>query len=348
MFYWQMDRPFSEEETIKYFLLRQEKIGTAECIAAIEHGLRSIGRTGYEAEVAALSAVIDIGSVNSVVPAVLANGEEVILRCHPPLIANGYFWVEKLVSDTAHNAGIPTYRTLYIDDTYSQFPFAYMLCTKVPGTSVWKFDSLEEGVQRDLVRQTGTFAAKLHGIKTEKYGFFDNQCAKQDILIGLHDTFEQHFFAALDDNLRYLRDTQTINQDDEKRIRNIFQRHEREIHTNFPVLVHNDLADWNTVIDGSSITGIMDWDECISGDPVMEFAAYNLFFQVRKYDWFCEGYREIAALPEGYAQKLPLYKLRYVVSKAVGRRKKIAFKGMDMRKMLDLAIATMRELFTVL
>jgi len=82
-----------------------------------------------------------------------------------------------------------------------------------------------------------------------------------------------------------------------------------------PVLIHNDIADWNTLSDGKQVTGIIDWDECFSGDPVMDFSAYSLFFGEPRMTWFKEGYSETNTLPEQFEDKFQLFKLRYLVSK---------------------------------
>ena len=91
------------------------------------------------------------------------------------------------------------------------------------------------------------------------------------------------------------------------------------------VLIQNDLADWNMLVDKSKISGIIDWDESISGDPVMDFACFSLFFPDQRLKFLVDGYKKVTDLPRDFDVKMHLYKLRYVIAKLVIRKKKLVF-----------------------
>jgi aminoglycoside phosphotransferase (APT) family kinase protein len=346
MFYWQVDRPFDEAETGEIFLKRHSHFRPDDVKRAITAGMTAYGLSPADAEVVKLGMPIDSGSVNIVVRAGLANGTDVVMRQHPDGIPNGYFWVEKTATNAARKVGVPTYETYYIDDSMDDFPFAYMLVSAVPGSIMNKVPH-SPAEETALVGKTGAYAAAIHGIRTVRFGFFDNVAAhRESKLSGIHGEWHDHLFAAVDTNLAYLRDRNVLTPGDVRKIERIFTDKGNVAVCRAPVLVHNDIADWNELCDGNRITGIMDWDECFSGDPVMEFAAWRLFFPEERFRKFVAGYTEVSDLPEGYEEKMPLYMLRYVVAKAVTRRKKLGYQqNLNMQSMLDHAIATMHELF---
>ena len=89
-----------------------------------------------------------------------------------------------------------------------------------------------------------------------------------------------------------------------------------------PVLVHNDFADWNVVTDGVKITGVLDWDECIGGDPIMDLACFSLFFKPERFEPFLSGYKSNVTLPKNYNEKIHYFRLRYAISKMALRAKR--------------------------
>lgn len=129
--------------------------------------------------------------------------------------------------------------------------------------------------------------------------------------------------AGLDRNLEYLLKTEVITAVQAGGIRKIFDKNQFELKQG--VLVQNDLADWNLLVEKNKISGIIDWDEAHSGDPVMDFACFSLFFPDERLKLLIDGYNKVSPLPENFAGKMHLYKLRYVVAKLVIRKKKLMY-----------------------
>lgn len=324
MFYWQVDRPFSADEIQRIFLYRAQDITADYVKTVITAGLQRLGRTGAAAAIAAVGERFGTGSVNLVYPVRVHNGDRFIVRIHPQAVRNGYFWVESLATAAARKAGVPTYETLLVDDSRELVDADYMLLTEVYGKNMQSAGPFEPAVDRELVRDTGRVLAKLHGVMTNGFGFFDNRLAKeQRRLRGIHDSWPEHLLAALEENIRYLRDTGMLDLLQTRTIENIFSRYDDFIRCDAPVLVQNDVADWNQLTDGKQITGLVDWDECFSGDAVCEFAAWSVFYPFSRMEHLIEGYLELRSLPDGYREKLHLYRLRYVLSKMTGRKKKL-------------------------
>lgn len=346
MFYWQTNRRISAKEQKDIFLTRHARVDEMLIQLAVREGMKRAGFSGDDTKIESLNEIISYGSVNTVVPVTLHSGRKIVIRMHPPEVKNGYFWVETVATKLAKAAGVPTYASLDVDDTREAVPFDYMIMTHEPGTPVQDLWPLPPDLEERLVTQTGRLAGLFHSITPEGFGFFRNDIAKsKNQLVGQYDRLYQHIEAGLGEDLGFLEDAQTITTDQRKTIEKILQKHAPLMALRSPVLVHNDIADWNQLTDGENITGMMDWDECVGGDPIMELAAYSLFFGEPRMRWFVRGYEEVRSLGD-WKEKFGLYKLRYLVSKLHLRKKRSLVEDSEfLRANLARGLEAMQEVF---
>lgn len=347
MFYWQTNRPLTAEETRKIFIERHEKLDEKLLNQIVSHGMKSAGYKGKDTEIKEVNPIIKRGSVNSVIPVIVQSGRKIVLRIHPKNVKNGYFWVEKVATSLAKKKGVPTYKTIFIDDSQKKVPFDFMIITAVSGKPMTDYLPLTTELERKLVIETGRYAALIHKIKPIGFGFFINKLAKSaNMLQGQYHSFKEHLFAALAIDLKYLVDNKVLSQGQRKDIEKLFKKSNSLMECKQGSLIHNDIADWNEMSDGKSITGIMDWDECFSGDPLMEVAAYNLFFGEPRLIWFKEGYKKVSEL-EKNEDKFQLFKLRYLISKMHLRKKRSTIDpSPTMKQNIVRGMKAMEEVFT--
>jgi aminoglycoside phosphotransferase (APT) family kinase protein len=348
MFYWQVDRPYDAKATKEIFLDRYVNINESEAKQATEYGLNQAGFNLSESNIISFKSPENtFSSVNLIFIATLSSGKEVIIRIHPRNITNGYYWVERLATREVKKLDIPVYETYYVSDNRKVFPFDFMIIERLPGNNIKSYWPLDQDIEKILLEQTGEYLAQIHQIKTINFGFFNNEYAKtNELLQGIQDKWIDHVFAAFDKNLDYLTKNNVVSNIDRLKIENIFSKQANLIKCDSPRLVHNDLADWNELTDGKDITGILDWDECFSGDPVMDFAQWSVFFPYERMEHLIRGYQKISDLPDGFTEKLHLYRLRYIVSKSVSRHMKQVFSPSDNYKsMLDYALKILQEEF---
>lgn len=315
MFYWQADRPFDEKQVKQIFTDRHDNFDQDLAIKAIEAGMKQ--------PVIKVEGMIKFGSVNVSIKAQIKDGRWVIFRAHPPQIKNGYFWAEAAAAQAAIKTGVPSYKTYLVDDSRKKFDFDYMLIECLPGKTMESMWPLLPKLDEKLIIQAGKFLAKIHSVKTKNFGFFDNILAKKDQLVGIQKDWFSHILAGLEPNLDYLLKTKVVSMVQASGIRKIFNTSRFSLPQG--VLIQNDLADWNMLVDKNKISGIIDWDEAHSGDPVMDFACFSLFFPDKRLQYLIDGYRQISPLPENFDTKMHLYKLRYVIAKLVIRKKKLVF-----------------------
>jgi fructosamine-3-kinase len=323
MFYWQTNRKITAKQMKKIFLDRRNTVSREDTINAIEYGMTKAGKTITQAKVSKLSDPIPRGSVNNVLKAELNDGSEVVVRMHPYFVQNGYFWSEKVATEEARKKGVPVFKTYYVDDSKKKFDFDYMIMEALPGNTLQDYWPIEKVLDAKLMYETGAYVGMTHKVRPEGFGFFLNEVAKKENrLQGQYETFKAHFYAGLDEDLRFLTKTKLFSGIQAKKIIQIFEKHDDYLDCKNPSLIHNDVADWNELSDGKKITGIVDWDECFSGDPIMDFAQWSLFFDNNRQKHFIEGYKTVAPLPEGYQEKEHFFRLRYVVSKLHLRKKR--------------------------
>ncbi len=346
MFYWQTDRPFSEKEIKEIFLDRFKNFDAGETKRAVEYGMVQAGFKQNDVKVIKIEPPVKAGSVNSSSHAYLNNGLHVIIRVHPTGVLNSYFYVEKLATEAAAKAGIPTYKTFYVDNTKSKFPFDFMIMESAKGKNMHLSGPFSKAETLRLEFESGRLAAKINSIKTEGFGFFNNEVAKnKNKLVGFHKKWTDHISSALEENLKYLRDSKMISESDSKKVESIFERNQDKIKLAKPSLIHNDLAPWNELVENGHVSAILDWDECFSGDPVCEISTYALFFEGERLNKFIEGYKTILDLPVDYDFRFHYYRLRYTISKMTLRTKRYLFdKSPFIKEKLDYAKKSLRVL----
>jgi Ser/Thr protein kinase RdoA (MazF antagonist) len=66
---------------------------------------------------------------------------------------------------------------------------------------------------------------------------------------------------------------------------------------------------------------LIDWEDCLAGDPVFDIAFWATFHPERRHDVFLEGYRGVRDLPDDFELRFWLYFLRTALSKTVLRHR---------------------------
>ncbi len=321
-FYWQTDRKITVEEQAEIWKDRHSNILNDELI-------EKINLSDEEIKIASLipfdkNAQTNQGSVNSVRVGVLEDGRDVVIRCHPKGVKNGYFYSESLAAKISKNNGIPAYDTYLIHDLEDEQDFAYQVIEKLKGDTVSVYLKENPEKEEQLVYEMGKTVAKINKIEVNGYGPFDNNKAKEGILQGRFNTLVEAVNAGLEENLERLTKYDIISAQNALKIKDLFQNNEL-LECDKAVLVHNDFADWNLLTDGNTITGALDWDECVGGSPIEEIACWSLFFDPARVKTFLGGYFSETERYENFDEKFQVMRLRYVISKMALRAKRYSY-----------------------
>ena len=321
-FYWQTDRQITVEEQADIWKDRHSAISNDELLEKINS--RNDGLILSYIEPFDEKAQTSQGNVNSARVGVLENGQEVVIRCHPKGLRNGYFYSESLAAKLAKSSGIPAYDTYAIHNAEDENDIAYQVIERIKGDTVSSYLKEHPENEEQLVYEMGKTMAKMHKIEVNGFGPFDNEKAQNGILQGRHSTLELAVNAGLKENLERLVKYGIISSREAKQMGELFKNN-KLLKCDKAVLVHNDFADWNLLTDGKTITGVVDWDECVGGSPIEEIACWSIFFEPERIKPFLKGYFSETEKYDNFDETLQLMRLRYVISKMALRVKRYSY-----------------------
>lgn len=332
LFYWQAERKITEAESASIWKDRHSAIKNKSLIKAVNKVLKEVKCTAID-EVDATKQESS-GSVNSNRVGHLGNGQDVIIRCHPRGVQNGYFYVESLVAKLLIDKGLPSYKTYAIHECTSKKDCAFQVIERIQGTTVQRYLKEHPEKENDMMFEMGKTMATMHKINVEGFGPFDNKLAKQGMLKGIHDTFYDSVVAGLDFDLTTLTEHKIITKKQAQAFKKLFSKDNPLLTCKQAVLVHNDFVDWNVLTDGKVINGILDLDECVASDPLCDVACWTLFFDDKRQKAFLDGYFSVATKPKNFEKKFRLLQLRYSLTKMTLRARRYSYEQSDFMKNL--------------
>jgi Predicted aminoglycoside phosphotransferase len=341
--YWQTGRDISLEEAMGIWTDKHSGINTRELLNLVNQkfGTKVVSIFNVEED-----SQENLGFVNSVRKGKLADGTEIIIRCHPKGVKNGYFYVESLASNLACNHGLPSYKTYHIHELENRDDISFQIIEKCKGIAVQKwFDSNPQDVDKIMI-EAGKTLAKIHEINVPGFGPFDNEQAKKGNLVGIHDSFAKSVRAGLQNSLNVLIDFNVITQEQSEELNKLYSEDSPLLKCDQGVLIHKDFVDWNMLTDGNEITGIVDWDECASGDPVADIASWSSMNPLSRMDKFLQGYFESKLKPELFDEKLQLLSLRCTIDNMALRSQRSQYIESDhLNELIALGKEQMAESF---
>lgn len=345
MFYWQTDRPMSIEECAVIFGERHAGLDETSLRSSVESALAdNPSFSGSKITSVEGGHHYDIGSININRNFTFDNGLEVVGRFHPVGLRNGYFSVETAVVNLALENGIPAPKPFAAAYENGPGKLDFVLFEKVQGANMKIYLTEHPEDEPELVRDVGRVMARIHRIKVNGFGFFDNNLAKETgELRGIHASNREHVLAALPQNLEELVGAKYITTTQAREITRLLSE-SKLLDYDDPRLIHNDFADWNTIVKDGKVVAAIDWDEAFAGDPIADIACWTLFFPIDRLQMLLDGYKEVADLPDDFEERLHIYRLRYTVSKMTLRHKKFHYdKSQVMTEAIEAGLQALRE-----
>lgn len=178
---------------------------------------------------------------------ILEDGAAYLVRINNTSVGDDYFEVEALVYKTLKKRKIQNCNVYHVEKrSEGNFPYDFMIIDFLEDGDLEKL--LEEGrysriEELELVRQSGVLLRKIHSIKTQKFGFFRVDKAKEGTLVGELDSWRDYFYTALEDNLRMSVDLGLVDRSIVVRAEKIYGKHEYFLENVKPVLLHGDFCD---------------------------------------------------------------------------------------------------------
>ncbi|GGH28259.1 phosphotransferase family protein [Paenibacillus segetis] len=227
-------------------------------------------------EHAGISSVHELkdGWFNSAYSIVLDTGKKVVLKVAPLNSSTGVMRYEhnvmraevdvlKLIQQTG---GIPVPEVLFYDDSCSVIEGEYFIMEYLSGEPYNKVKEALSPEQREKIElELGRLNRLINEIKGERFGYFS--------LEEQHGENWTHVFMAMVAGL--LADAKDANVSLPAAAEDVMaaiERHSSSLEeVTIPCLVHWDLWDGNVFVDDGDISGLIDCERALWGDPLMEY-----------------------------------------------------------------------------
>jgi aminoglycoside phosphotransferase (APT) family kinase protein len=221
-------------------------------------------------------------------------------------------------------AGLPVLDIYAVDTSRSALPLEYEILAEARSPSLDRFHDDEPRMQR-LLRRFGEFAAQIHALRLSCFGLIDVRpllsagAETGSPVGGLHPSWWAYLELNLAAHVTACVRIGAITAREGDDILALFAANADRLATLEPRLLHGDLGSHNVLSDGTAIVGLIDWEDCLAGDPVFDIAGWATFQPEHRHPAFLEGYRAAGRLPDDFDVRFWLYYLRIALAKTVHR-----------------------------
>ncbi len=268
------------------------------------------------------------GTFHQLFRAELASGDRWIIRTNR-LVASCRdldLHVDAWAYRRLHETGLASLRIAVVDSSRERVGFDYEIMEEARGDSLRIFDEADAEMLPRLA-DLGRFLARVHAIPTEGYGWIDPGplvLGLSDKVAGLFDRWGDYLRLRLNDHVRACVDAAILDEgaakDVERCLRDVGSREDGFS----PSLLHGDLGNHNVFHERDrGITAVIDWEDCLSGDPVFDLAFWATFHPERRWSCFLDAYWSATETtrPVDFERRFWLYYLRIALSKTVHRQR---------------------------
>jgi len=241
----------------------------------------------------ASSSRIPIGESNQVYDVATEDGQHVIVRMSYE--SDPVFEHERWAIERCAEHGISVPRVLLVERVSLDPPISICIETKLDGVSL---DTLlrEHAGSPDkiaaLVRQAGAMLARIHAVPTSRFGWIRPDG------VGNRPSwasFMRKWGEKRDELVASGARIGVGARDIDGAIEILLQPH-AEYQDVEPRLVHGDYTPEHILLVAGRISGVIDFGNCLSGDPAYDFAWWDYFRgEALPVAWLIEGYRGDAA-----------------------------------------------------
>lgn len=310
IYYWKCDRPAAFHGTAQEAAARERPELQTLLAQALQRrfggaleGLRSIASQG-----------------NHVTFRATLEGRECFLRVEDGPERDDYLAVESFVLAQVRAVGVPAPRVYAVDVSRREVSFAWQILEYRPEPDLnrhFKAGTLEVV---PIAEQVGRLIATWQAVPVAGYGpFAVEKVQTEQRLQGWHDSYAGYFFTRLEAHLAFLVERQFLSPAQAEEIRAVIAAHGRLLDLERGCLVHKDTALWNLLGTERTITAVIDWDDCIAGDPMDDLSLLGCFHDGAFLRAAFAGYAAVRPLPPDQVRRFWLHLLRNMIWKAVIR-----------------------------
>jgi hygromycin-B 7''-O-kinase len=237
-----------------------------------------------------------VGASNAVYFVALAGGDECVVR-----IGRAEWHrvpQEVWALGRCRALGVPAPEVLGADWSLARFPWPYTVAGRLPGR-VMRRGELRPSEIESLLERMGGYLRLVHSVELSGHG---DLVESGDGYAGRHASA----WEALRDHLEVRIANLPPGLVTDDRIARVRARVEGErdlFAPDRPVLVHGDFQDKNVLVEGGRVTGILDFENLVAGDPAIDFTPVHFLSDAPE--------RDLAALRRGYGDRPGMFDDRF-------------------------------------
>ncbi|MDO5517034.1 MAG: phosphotransferase [Clostridium sp.] len=165
----------------------------------------------------------------------------------------------------------------------------YIIYKYIEGKTISQYIKEGNNVNRAVVASVAHALGRVHNIKFKSMGSFDDNLNIKDELEPIYELYSKY----INDNVKM-----RLGADSLDKIRKIVSRYEKTLLRleNDSRLIHGDFQGTNIIINDDSVSGVIDWEFCMAGCPLMDigqFFRYEEYFNSELINSFEREYRKI-------------------------------------------------------
>jgi len=246
----------------------------------------------------------------------LRSGTKVFLRGDEGA-GDDYMIAETAAMTLAAQHGIPVPKTLFSSVADNELGANFQILEWVDHKTLDTFHKDGSIKLERIAAQLGLYLQQLHAIKIDGFGFLDTSALKAgEPMRGLCGSYTDYFHTKLDEHLNYLEQSAFLAHGEIANIRAIIKDGADVLKIGQGSLTHRDAALWNVLGTPTDIKAIIDWDDCVSGEPAddlgMLLCLYNPDFTKPLLNSYANGTEPDAP----FMRKVWLHMLRNMLWKA--------------------------------
>ena len=290
---------------------RKRLLDIAESQTTPQHAVDDIVRNSIGEEIDEITRIVR-GESNEVYGIRTKQNKDVILRI-------GHwdkktFEREAWAVEQAVLVGVPVPVFLAVGDQSTEGkPIYFCIQEKLQGTTLDTLlhsKKLSTERARIIVENAGEAMGKLHSISTTGWGYLTQlNVGESESLADKYakvETQAERVDAALKSTKVPVPPIETILEQLETGL---------YVHEGNQRLVHGDFGPKHIFVDDQdNITGIIDWEQAQSADPVVELARWNFWFEkTTPLDWLRTGHDRVASIGDSYDERFRIAKLEAAI-----------------------------------
>ena len=245
--------------------------------------------------------------------------DDIVLRANTVDVNDAKFRNEAIAYRLLVGSGLPVPRVLALDESREVVPFDLMITTRLQGVSVAEsWTSLNPEALEMVILDSGAMLARIHGVTFPAFG----KLRELD-----SDPFPTWFAYFADYAGRYLaaaRELNLIDLDMDRRLSGVLQRSRPLLdRVERGSLVHSDFHFENIVQNDGHVSGLLDFEWALSGDPSYDFMTGEVREGMIRgsEEQFIHGYQTVRPFDVEHQPRVDLYRLFFALEDAVDQQR---------------------------